>query len=130
MIENDPTEPSHRLAPPPLHLTSRTPLSYGYVQQRTNTPRGVIGRIVISFLGYVGVSALWFGISSRFSNGQDWALGGWFFLTLALLGAALYVRIRYKKAGFGYGILAALGLGIVIIIGVLLLIIGICFYNK
>ena len=47
---------------------------------------------------------------------------GWVLMTAALLGLALYLRKRYGRAGYGYGILLVL----LMAVGLVLLIIGIC----
>lgn len=49
---------------------------------------------------------------------QVWALG-----TLLLLGFALFVRIRYKYSGLGYGIILAI---LLMLVGIFLLAIALC----
>lgn len=132
--------PPPRPAPPPLPRQV-VPLEYGHATDPAERRRArlkTLGRMALGCVGYIGVSIAWFGLGgtiiSRSSSGRpvgsaryDLLWLGWLAMTLALLGGALFLRLRFRIKGYGYGILAALGL---VFVGIPLLIIGICFYSK
>jgi hypothetical protein len=135
---NLPTPP--RPAPPPLPQRV-VALEYGHATDPAERRRArwkTLGRLALGCVGYIGISACWFGFGSAFvrsaaagravgSERYDLLWLGWLAITLALLGLTLYLRLRFRIKGYGYGILTALGL---VFVGIPLLIIGICFYSK
>jgi hypothetical protein len=143
-----PDEPTN-LPPPPLPPRPTPPplpqrvvaLDYGHATdpvERRRTRRKTLGRVALGCVGYIGISAAWFGFGSALvrsaaagkavgSERYDLLFLGWFAMTLALLGLTLYLRLRFRIKGYGYGILAAIGL---VCVGIPLLILGVCFYSM
>jgi hypothetical protein len=130
-----PPLPPSPAAPPPLPQRV-VPLQYGHAidpVERRRARLKTLGRTALGCVGYIGLGAAWFGFGSLLVRGNsvfgkdryDLLWAGWLALTLALLGGALFIRLRYRIAGYGYGILAAIAL---ICVGIPLLIIGYCFY--
>ena len=84
------------------------------------------GRVLLGFLGYVALTIGWvFGTAFLFKD-SGVVFGGWAVMTVALLGLALFLRLRYRYSGVGYGILIALGIGLLCVVGLVLLVIGLC----
>jgi hypothetical protein len=106
--------------PPPRPVL---PLEYG----KTARGRGAFrARVFASCVGYIVISGAWFRYGARSRLPARTILGGWLAMTGALLILSLYLRVRHQRAGYGYGILMALGLAALLVGGVVLLIISVC----
>jgi hypothetical protein len=101
------------------------PLEYGSYN-RPPSRLAFFGRIVAGFFGYIVLSVVWFRFAAASRLGPVVLLAGWAAMTAALLGFAYYLRRRHGRAGYGYGIL----LVFLVVAGVILLIIGICWNAK
>jgi len=141
MTENDPREDSTHPPPlpkdVPLATPFATPLDYG----RPPAKPGVLpvpARWAIGCFGYIILSFIWFAgaaaVQSRSSGWQNqpfWiGIGGWVAMTLGLLGLTLWLRIRFGYKGYGYGILTAIGSGVLLVGGLILLIAATCGHGK
>jgi hypothetical protein len=125
-VTQPPPEPS--AFPPDRETPSRPvpvlPLEYGLeATSRAGSWAAFFARMVAGFIGFILVSVGWirFGVAMRIHPGM--ILAGWVVMTATLLWLAVFVRKRYGRAGYGYGIL----LVFVAIGGVVLLIIGMCW---
>jgi len=49
-------------------------------------------------------------------------------MTVALLGIALWLRVKFGYKGYGYGILSAFGAAALLLFGLFLLVLAICGY--
>jgi hypothetical protein len=109
--------------PPPLPREPRRvlPLEYGS-HDRPPSRLAFAGRIAVGFVGYIVLNIAWARVASAGRVGPAGVIFGWVLMTATLLGGALYVRKRYGRAGYGYGILLVL----LMAVGLVLLIIGIC----
>jgi hypothetical protein len=101
------------------------PLRYGRPEARP--PGTFLLRMILGFFGFLAVSAGWTWLAVRLKLGGAVLWGGWVLMTGGLLGLALYLRVRYRFSGLGYGILTALLLGFLLVVGLVLLIAGACF---
>src|SRR4051794_29183688 len=117
---NLPPRTTHSPAPPPLPSRAVVPLEYGLATdpaERRRARRKTLGRVALGCVGYIVLSAAWFGFGNTLfaygvvgGSGSLYVLwGGWVAMTLALLGGALYLRLRFRIRGYGFGILTALG---------------------
>ncbi len=112
--------------PPPLPRPV-LPLPYATDRPRRAGPGHFMLRMTSGFLGYALVTAGWFWMALRLGLNPQIIWGVWVLTTGGLLGLALYVRLRYRVAGYGYGILTALLVGMLLIVGLVILLIGTCF---
>lgn len=97
------------------------------------TPGLATERWALGCLGYIVLSICWFTLvpfASRALTGEtirvEHALTGWAVTTVALLGLALWLRLKFGYKGYGYGILSVLGAGALILLGLFLLLRAIC----
>jgi len=112
------------------------PIDYAAPAQRANPGYiPVKGRMAIGCLGYILLSVLWFVGLPYFErqwtiNGlPPWAgVAGWGAMTVALLGIALWLRVKFGYKGYGYGILSAFGAAALLLFGLFLLVLAICGY--
>ena len=111
--------------PPPLPKPV-VPLRYS-ADERPPAPGNFLLRMMLGFFGYIIVSGAWAALAVRLRLGGETLWGVWTVMTGGLLALALYLRVRYRFSGFGYGILTALLLGVLLVVGLILLIIGLCF---
>jgi hypothetical protein len=103
------------------------PLDYGLrAPSKAGSWAAFFARIVAGFIGYIVLSLAWArgAVALRLDGGVVFL--GWLILTVGLLWLAMYVRTRYGRPGYGYGIL----LVFVAIGGIILLIIGLCWQSK
>ena len=122
-MTNPPPEQPQRPTTPPPPPRPVLPLDYGHhAPSQAGSWAAFFARIVAGFIGFIVLSLAWvrFGTSMRLSGNTVFL--GWLAMTGALLALAVFVRNRYGRAGYGYGIL----LVFVAIGGIILLIIGIC----
>ena len=110
--------------PPPLPR-SVVPLRYG--SEPPAAPGTFVLRMMLGFFGYLGVSAAWAYLAVRLRLRGDVLWGVWLVMTGGLLALALYLRVRFRFSGFGYGILTALVIGMLLVVGLVVLLIGMCF---
>ena len=83
------------------------------------------GRFAMGFFGYLLLSVAWAGIAYAAKIRLDVSLTLWVAVTLGLLGYALYIRIRYRYSGVGYGIITAMFTAtVLIVVGTVLLILS------
>ena len=101
------------------------PLRYGTEDARP--PGNFLLRMMLGFFGYLGVSAAWAYLAIRLRLGGEVLWGVWVLMTAGLLGLALYLRIRFRFSGFGYGILTALLIGMLLVVALVVQLIGMCF---
>lgn len=120
---NESIVPAPPLPPPP---PPRPVMSLEYGQGRSGPKTPAFLRFLIGFVGYIVVSAAWFWIGFAVGASASTVWLTWAAMTCAAFGVALYVRIRYRFSGVGYGIAAALLLAFLLIVGLVLLIIGLC----
>ena len=119
-------EPPRQGPPPPPLPRPVQPLHYSPEPRPFLLPFG--GRVALGFFGYLLLSALWIAAAWYGKVPVRLAFFGWLGLTAAALSSAIYVRVRYRYSGLGYGILfAMLSATILIVVGVLLLLLSICF---
>ena len=98
---------------------------YGTEQPR---PPGTFTlRMMLGFFGYLLVSAAWAWLAMRLRLRGEIMWGVWTVTTGGLLALALYLRVRYGFSGFGYGILTALLVGMLLVVGLVILLMGMCF---
>ena len=114
--------------PPPL---PRPVVPLGYNREGAAPARGRPGvfllRMAGGFFGYLLVSAGWAGLALRLRLRGEVLWGVWVLMTGALLALALYLRVRFRIAGYGYGIISAMLVGILLVVALVILIIGMCF---
>jgi hypothetical protein len=134
MPDDDPAHPTPpKRTPPPIPPEAMPPkpvLPLGYLPE-TLPPPGSFGlRIVLGCVGYIVLTAGWWVMAAhlRLDPGLSW--GVWFVVTVGLLGLALYVRVRYRRAGYGYGILLSFVVAALLVAGLVLLLIGMCFTGN
>ena len=85
-------------------------------------------RMMLGFVGYALVCGLLVALPMTTPVPAAAAAAAWFAATIGLFSLALYVRFRHGFSGVGYGmLLAMLTAGVLIVVGVALLIAGICF---
>jgi hypothetical protein len=122
--DSDPGLPTP--TPPPLPRPV-VPLDYNTGRAPPRPIGPLLLRACAGFIVYIALSAGWFGvgIKARVPPRMVWSV--WLGMTAGLLVLALHLRTRYNKAGYGYGILLALFLGFLAVVGLVLLIIGMCF---
>jgi hypothetical protein len=113
-----------RPLPPPLPRPA-VPLRYG--AEPAPPPGNFLLRMMLGFFGYLGVSAAWAYLAVRLRLRGEVLWGVWVLMTGALLALALYLRVRFRFSGFGYGILTALLVGMLLVVGLVVLLIGMCF---
>ena len=97
------------------------PLEYGSYD-RPPSRLAFAGRIVAGFVGYIVLNIVWIRVAAGSRLNPPTIVFGWVLMTAALLGLAFYLRKRYGRAGYGFGILLVL----LMAVGLVLLIIGIC----
>ena len=117
----DPPNPETRFVPPPEPRTV-LPLEYDS-NARPPSTLAFVGRIAAGFVGYIVLTIVWLRIAAGSRLSGPTVIFGWVLMTTALLGLALYLRKRYGRAGYGYGILLVL----LMAVGLVLLIIGLCW---
>ena len=121
-------QPDDQPAPPPLPPPlprAALPLRYG--TEPPAAPGNFVLRMMLGFFGYLLVSAGWAALAVRLRLRGELLWGVWVLMTGGLLGLALYLRIRFRFSGFGYGILTALLIGVLLVVGLVVLLIGMCF---
>ena len=122
MTQRPPPDPFDREGatnqPPPIPAL---PLEYGSYN-RPPSRLAFFGRIVAGFFGYIVLTVAWFRFSVALRLGPFVHIAGWAGMTAALLGGAWYLRTKYRRAGYGYGILVVF----LMVAGVILLIISLC----
>src|SRR4051812_31627572 len=136
-MSEEPTEPGQESddtivpASPPAGaedgVAPRRSLPLEYSPQAAGLRTSRRGRFFLGFFGYIGFSILWFaagGVLTHFLGIQLFA--GWAVMTVLLLGMALFVRLRYRYSGLGYGILSALLAAFLIVAGLVLLLMAMC----
>ena len=101
------------------------PIDYGS-EPPSSSGGGFVGRIFLGFVGYIVLSVGWWTFALGYHIRPDTAGILWLLMTAALLGLALHLRVRHRRAGYGYGILLALLAAVLLAIGLALLIIGLC----
>jgi hypothetical protein len=101
------------------------PLRYG--AEPPAPPGTFMLRMMLGFFGYLLVSAGWAALAVRLRLKAEVLWAVWLLMTGGLLGLALYLRVRFRFSGFGYGILSALVLGMLLVVGLVVLLIGVCF---
>jgi hypothetical protein len=100
------------------------PLEYGLRDSsRSGSWAAFFARIVAGFLGFILLSLGWVRTGAALRLNPGVILIGWLVMTAALLGLAVFVRNRYGRAGYGYGILLVFAA----LFGIILLIIGLCW---
>lgn len=118
---------------PPEFMPDQTPPSpaplipeYAPAPSRQDSKTLFAGRMAIGCLGYVLLTALWFIAFARGARMPGLGFGGWFLITVGLLGLTLWLRLRYGIKGYGYGILAAIMSSVLLCVGLVLLMIALC----
>ena len=101
------------------------PLEYG-AYDRAPSKLAFFGRIAAGFFGYIVLTVLWFRFAMAARLGSFVHIIGWAAMTAGLLGLAWYLRTKYRRAGYGYGIL----LVFLMAAGVALLIVGLCWMGR
>lgn len=118
---------------PPQFMPDEAPRSagpfipdYAPAPSRRDSKSRFAGRMAIGCLGYVLLTALWFTAFARGARMQGVGFGGWFLITIGLLGLTLWLRLRYGIKGYGYGILAAIASAVMLCAGLFLLLTALC----
>jgi hypothetical protein len=101
------------------------PLEYGHESRPRSSRAAFAGRIAGGFVGYIVLSYGWFWLASVLRLGLG-GLFGWLGMTGALLMLALYLRTHHGRPGYGYGIL----LVFLIPLGLVLLLMGLCWFGR
>jgi hypothetical protein len=137
MPDDDPFNPAPtppgRMPPPvpPEAVPPPRPVLPLAHSPQTPPPPGSFGlRVVLGCVGYIVLTAGWWVMAARLRLDPGLSWGAWFVVTVALLGLALYVRVRYRRAGYGYGILLSFVIAALLVAGLVLLLIGMCFTGN
>lgn len=129
---SNPAPPPQRRTPPPVPPEAMPPkpvLPLGYSPE--TPPPGSFGlRVLLGCVGYIVLSVGWSVMAARLRLDPGLSWGVWLLATVALLGLSLYVRVRYRRAGYGYGILLSFGIVALLVVGLVLLVIGMCFTGN
>ena len=112
-------------SPPPPPPRPVLPIEYAS-EPPPRSSGAFVGRIFLGFVGYLVLSVGWWRFALRTRLRGDTSFILWGLMTAALLGLALHLRVRYRRAGYGYGILLALLATFLLAVGLVLLIIGLC----
>ena len=120
--------------PPPLPdpVEPRPVLPLDYTVSSSRTFRLSFGaRILLGFFGYALLCTVLAAIAVKARLSVRTVLGAWLIMTTALFALAIYLRIRYRYSGIGYGmILSMAAAAILAVVGVVFLIVGICFGGE
>ena len=117
-----------RQQPPPPPPIPVLPLGYSPPQPRRGSTLLFLGRMAIGFVVFALLTAGWFWLAARWRIGGRIVWGVWQTVTACLLGAGLYLRLRHDRPGYGCGVLLAIGTaGVLLVVGVSILIAGLCF---
>jgi hypothetical protein len=115
-------------APPPL---PRPVVPLGYDARGRAAGPGRPGvfllRMAGGFFGYLLLSAAWAWLAVQLRLRGEVLWGVWVVVTGGLLALTLYLRVRFRIAGYGYGILTAMLLGMLLLVALVILVIGVCF---
>jgi hypothetical protein len=99
----------------PLEYRSEAPPPSGFA---------IAARVVVGFVGYIVLSVGWVRFALRSRVTPVAIVVVWVAMTAGLLWLAMYLRTRHGRVGYGYGILLVL----LMALGLVLLIIGICWH--